>query len=28
MSSVRFVAPRETEKMKETVLVVFHMLCS
>ena len=26
MSSVRFVAPRETEKMLETVVVVFHLL--
>ena len=26
MSSVRFVAPRETEKMLETVIVVFHLL--
>jgi len=26
MSSVRYVAPRETEKMLETVVVVFHLL--
>ena len=26
MSSVRFVAPQETEKMLETVIVVFHLL--
>ena len=26
MSSVRFVAPRETEKMLETVVIVFHLL--
>ena len=26
MSSVRSVAPRETEKMLETVVVVFHLL--
>ena len=28
MSSVRFVAPRETEKMLETVVVVFHLLAA
>lgn len=28
MSSVRSVAPRETEKMLETVVVVFHLLAA
>jgi preprotein translocase subunit SecG len=28
LSSVRFVAPRETEKMLETVVVVFHLLAA
>jgi preprotein translocase subunit SecG len=27
-SSVRFVAPQETEKMLETVVVVFHLLAA